>query len=355
MACADDDDAAEGGGGGRCRECIEGKLCGKGIYKNECPVCKKPVWLKDLTHNTTISNLVAHYRLIERDLIGAACPDDPTSQNSPEHNSPTSTVHCSPQQQPPSHPPAARSPFRSPLPSPPPELAASPEERHAAARDGDPHDDSPWHGDGEAHVPDSQECQELREENAELEEAIHDIDHLLACAPSPYIEPTTAPSHVAAEGAPVTPAAAGSAGALRNPNSTLRTVLRLLQQGHAMASLTSAQLRLTYRCGSHNIPKTSLRARERGAFRDSTEAPLALVSALTTKLGVVCSLGGGGRQGGVWSDSHTERGVTAAQVVQFGPSHGGGGGDRRRRGRGERGRRQRGGGGGGGSDGRGRG
>ena len=98
------------------------------------------------------------------------------------------------------------------------------------ARDGDTHDDSPrtegddvneeaqW-GVGEAHVPDSQECQELREENMELEEAIRDIDHLLARAPSPYIEAVTAPthSHAAAEGAPVTPATAGSAGARPTP------------------------------------------------------------------------------------------------------------------------------------------
>lgn len=259
-------------------------------------MCKKPVWLKDLTHNTVLANLVAHYRLIERDVIGAACRD-PKSDDHLEPNSPTSTVHSSPQQ-PPSQLPAARSPCRSPSLSPPPELATSGgREERPVARDGDTHDDSPrtegddvneeaqW-GFGEAHVPDSQECQELREENMELEEAIRDIDHLLARAPSPYIEAVTAPthSHAAAEGAPVTPATAGSAGARRNPNSTLRTVLSLLQQGHAMASLTSAQLRLAYRCGrqtlSHarSVPACTRRSLFGFEFRNHVHDPTCSIS-----------------------------------------------------------------------------
>jgi hypothetical protein len=333
-------------------------------------VCKKPVWLKDLTHNTVLANLVAHYRLIERDLIGADC-HNPDSENRSEHDIASSTVQSSPQQ-PPSQPPATCSPCRSASLSPPAELAASPEKRHAA-RHGDAHEhwpsvggddvdhEAPW-ADGEAHVPDSQERQELREENVELEEAIRDIDDLLARAPDPNIHAATASSHIAAEGAPVLPAAIGSAGARRNPNSTLRTVLSVLQQGHAMASLTSAQLRLTYRCVLSAIWPSSrkccrahqmcLRARDAGGLDPRRRlAHLCSVPAkrLTTKLRLTCcrrastptgdlastadsSLSGpsGRVQGGVRSDGHAERGVAAAQAVESGPSHGGGGGDRRR-------------------------
>ena len=50
------------------RECITGKLQGKGVYKNECPLpeCKKPVWRNDLTSNTTIANIVGAYKNMQR-------------------------------------------------------------------------------------------------------------------------------------------------------------------------------------------------------------------------------------------------------------------------------------------------
>ena len=47
-----------------CKECVQQTLCGKGVYKNECPHprCTSPVFVKDLSVNQTIANICLNIR-----------------------------------------------------------------------------------------------------------------------------------------------------------------------------------------------------------------------------------------------------------------------------------------------------
>lgn len=154
------------------------------------------MWLKDLTHNTTVANLVSHYRLMERTgLLGTLSP-------------------------PPPPPAASLSPSRSPSPSPAPSLPhdapAVPPAPPDSAPDEPPtsREHSPdGDGWGETQVPDSQECMELREENEELERAIRDIDGLLNSAPTgpdPTIDNTTVPMTASTAASPTDPSPAAA-------------------------------------------------------------------------------------------------------------------------------------------------
>eukprot|EP00242_Pyramimonas_sp_CCMP2087_P018318 CAMPEP_0198200748 /NCGR_PEP_ID=MMETSP1445-20131203/3706_1 /TAXON_ID=36898 /ORGANISM="Pyramimonas sp., Strain CCMP2087" /LENGTH=614 /DNA_ID=CAMNT_0043870893 /DNA_START=303 /DNA_END=2144 /DNA_ORIENTATION=+ len=251
-----------------CRECIIGKLQGKGVYKNECPLaeCKKPVWRCDLKLNTTIANVVSQYRTLQR-LLPQQNPEEPpgasnvVTETNEEH--PSLSRECTPQKRGnlsaddnPSparksrvsrHTPTAEV-AKSPSPTTHREDIALVEATPVGEVDANFGEEFEEQAPTSVNVsenelgpttPVSQECRLLAAEIAEMESVIQDISSLLTQCDfdSATIAETQSDP--------------------KQSRSTLEDVLTLLKEGRDVQKFSSAHLRLIYKCIYEHLPRTT--------------------------------------------------------------------------------------------------
>ena len=64
-----------------CSDCAHNALAGAGVYRNECPVCHKPTYARDLRSNTKVAAVIELFRKL-RDASGGV--DTPRAQSEEE-------------------------------------------------------------------------------------------------------------------------------------------------------------------------------------------------------------------------------------------------------------------------------
>ena len=77
-----------------CRRCVRSKLEGVGVFANECPTCKQPAYIKDLSKNTKVAAVAE----LVRAMVGAELPA-PRVRDSPAPADPRRRRSVDPQSQ----------------------------------------------------------------------------------------------------------------------------------------------------------------------------------------------------------------------------------------------------------------
>ena len=63
-----------------CRRCVRSKLEGVGVFANECPTCKQPAYVKDLSKNTKVAAVAELVRAMGAQLAGRRDSPAPAEQ-----------------------------------------------------------------------------------------------------------------------------------------------------------------------------------------------------------------------------------------------------------------------------------
>lgn len=67
-----------------CRRCVRSKLEGVGVFANECPTCKQPAYVKDLSKNTKVAAVAELLRAMVGELAAADGPhESPAAADGP--------------------------------------------------------------------------------------------------------------------------------------------------------------------------------------------------------------------------------------------------------------------------------